>query len=78
MLDAFAEEVKDSRATLFLNWNNPLIQKLVIYSRTRNGRKLCLEILYVQNLLTGRFPMKGDEMALLNQNLIKLIEWGLA
>lgn len=77
MLDAFAEEVKNSRATLFLNWNNPLIQKL-IHLHQPERQKLCLEILYVQNLLTGRFPMKGDEMRLLNQNLIQLIEWGLA
>ncbi|MBR1554809.1 MAG: hypothetical protein IJ644_05365, partial [Oscillospiraceae bacterium] len=77
MLDAFAEEVKDSHATLFLNWNNPLIQKLIALENPQK-QKLCIEILYVQNLLTGRFPMQGGEMALLNQNLITLIEWGLA
>ena len=77
MLDSFAEEVKDSRATLFLNWNNELIQKL-INLKNPERQKVCIEILYVQNLLTGRFPMQGGEMALLNQNLIKLIEWGLA
>ncbi|MBR0483587.1 MAG: HSP90 family protein [Oscillospiraceae bacterium] len=77
MLDAFAEEVQDSQATLFLNWNNPLIQKLISLENPQK-QKLCIEILYVQNLLTGRFPMQGSEMAILNQNLITLIEWGLS
>ena len=77
MLDAFAEEIGESRATLFLNWNNPLIQKLLSLENAQK-QKLCIEILYVQNLLTGRFPMQGGEMALLNQNLITLIEWGIS
>jgi len=77
MLDAFEEEVSDSRATLFLNWNNDLIQKLIKIQNPER-QKVCIEILYIQNLLTGRFPMQGGEMTLLNQNLIKLIEWGLA
>ncbi len=76
MLNAFAEEVQDSKAALFLNWNNPLIQKLAGLDNPQQ-QKLCLEILYVQNLLTGRFPLRGDEMALLNQDLIQLIEWGI-
>ncbi len=77
MLSAFADEIKQSRATLFLNWNNNLIQKLLMIQNAER-QKICIEILYVQNLLTGRFPMQGGEMALLNENLIQLIEWGLA
>lgn len=77
MLDSFADEVQHSRATLFLNANNDLIQRL-IHLDNPERQKTCIEILYVQNLLTGRFPMQGGEMALLNQNLIKLIEWGLS
>ena len=77
MLDAFAEEVQDSHASLFLNWNNDLIQKLITLENPAR-QKTCMEILYVQHLLTGRFPLQGGEMTLLNQNLIKLIEWGLS
>lgn len=77
MLDAFAEEIKNHRATLFLNWRNPLIQRLA-YLDNPDKVKVCLEILYVQALLTGRFPLQGGEMALLNDNLIQLIEWGTA
>jgi len=77
MLNAFSDELGECRATLFLNWNNPLIQKLIALDAT-DRQKICLEILYIQNLLTGRFPMRGIEMALLNQNLISMIEWGLS
>ena len=77
MLDAFAEEIGEHQATLFLNWRNPLIKRL-IHLNNAEKVKSALEILYVQALLTGRFPLKGDEMALLNDNLIQLIEWGTA
>lgn len=76
MLDSFAKELHHSRATLFLNWTNPLIQKLISLNHPER-QKICLEILYVQNLLTGRFPLQGDEMALLNENLMQLIAWGI-
>ena len=75
MLSAFAEEIQDSRSTLFINWRNPLIQRLAGLDDPEKVR-VCLEILYVQALLTGRFPMQGGELALLNDNLIQLIEWG--
>ncbi|MDE5563735.1 MAG: HSP90 family protein, partial [Oscillospiraceae bacterium] len=77
MLDTFAEEIQESRATMFLNWSNPLIKKLAAV-HDQEKVQVCLEILYVQSLLTGRFPLQGDEMSLLNGNLIQLIEWGLA
>lgn len=75
MLSAFAQEIRQSRSTLYINWRNPLIQRLAGLEDDERVR-VCLEILYVQALLTGRFPMQGDEMALLNDNLIRLIEWG--
>lgn len=76
MLNSFAEELSQSRATLFLNWRNPLIQKLISLNNPER-QKICLEILYVQNLLTGRFPLQGNEMSLLNENLMQLIAWGI-
>ncbi len=76
MLDSFAEELDDHRAVLFLNWNNPLIRRLAVLDDPEKV-SVCLQILYVQALLTGRFPMRGGEMAVLNDNLIRLIEWGI-
>ncbi|MDE6729648.1 MAG: HSP90 family protein [Oscillospiraceae bacterium] len=76
MLDSFAEEYQHSDAVLYLNWNNELIQKLADLQNPERQR-ICLEILYIQNLLTGRFPLQGSEMQLLNDNLMQAISWGL-
>lgn len=75
MLDAFAEEIDSSEAVLYLNWSNPLIKRLAGI-RDQEKLRVCIEILYVQALLTGRFPMQGTELSMLNKNLIQLIEWG--
>ncbi len=77
MLDSFAEEIPSCSAMLYLNWNNPLIRRLAALGNQEKAA-VCLEILYVQTLLTGRFPLKGGELAVLNENLIQLIEWGIA
>ena len=77
MLSSFAEEFKDHRATLFLNWSAPLIRRLAALEDAEKVR-VCLQILYVQALLTGRFPLQGGEKALLNEDLIRLIEWGVS
>ena len=77
MLDAFAEEIEEHTAALYLNWSNPLIRRLAKLDDTEKIR-VCVEILYVQELLTGRFPLQGNELSLLNKNLIQLIEWGTA
>ena len=77
MLDAFAEEIEEHTAALYLNWSNPLIRRLAKLDDAEKIR-VCVEILYVQELLTGRFPLQGNELSLLNKNLIQLIEWGTA
>lgn len=77
MLSSFAREIQNPRAVLYLNWNNPLIQRLIALD-DMDKAMVCLEILYVQSLLTGRYPMQGNELSLLNDNLIQLIEWGIA
>lgn len=77
MLDAFAEEYhEDAIAKLYLNADNPLIQRLM---QIQDGEKLqcCLEILYVQALLTGGYPMRNNEMQLLNTDLLRLLNWAV-
>ncbi len=76
MLDSFAEEIDETNAVLYLNAGNPLIRKLM-HVADEQKLAVCIELLYVQALLTGRFPMRGGEMALLNDHLIQLIEWGI-
>lgn len=77
MLDAFAEEMEESTfSKIYFNVDNPLVQKLMMIT---DERKLgvCIEILYVQALLLGRFPLRNNEMEILNTGILKMIEWGL-
>jgi molecular chaperone HtpG len=63
-------------AQLCLNFNNPLVRKM---ARLRDRKLLprCIQMLYVQALLLGHHPLNAREMALLNEGLLGLIEWGI-
>ena len=77
MLDNFEKEIEaDSSAALYLNSNNPLIIKL---SESSDIEKLSVyaKIMYFQSLIAGGFPIRAAEMNIMNENLIKLIEWGI-
>ncbi|MCL2634116.1 MAG: HSP90 family protein [Oscillospiraceae bacterium] len=75
MFDAFEEELDkdDSHSTLYFNANNTLVQKII---NTHDEDKIAtmVQILYVQALLTGHFPVSGDDLELLNDGIIKLME----
>lgn len=60
-------------AQLCLNYDNPLIERL---SRLRNRDvvRRAVELLYVQSLLMGHFPLRAREMGVLNNGLLELIE----
>ena len=77
MLDAFASEYQEEAiAKLYLNTDNPLIQRLMTVSDTEKLH-CCIEILYVQALLTGGYPMRNHEMQILNSGLLRLLNWSL-
>ena len=77
MLNAFAEEyAEDAAAKLYLNTDNQLIQRLMQVHDSEK-RRCCLEILYIQALLTGGYPMRNHEMQLLNTDLLRLLNWSL-
>lgn len=62
-----------SNAQLCLNYHNDLIRKMArVTDRTRLQRSL--EMLYVQALLLGHYPLKEKEMSLLNDGLLSMIE----
>ena len=78
MLDAFKEETPaDTAAVLYFNYNNPLVKKLVACDDETEW-KLFVEILYVQALQIGGFALHNNEMAILNRNILKLMERGLS
>lgn len=65
MLDAFADE-----------YHEEVIARLM---QVADEEKMhcCLEILYVQALLTGGYPMRNNEMQLLNTDLLRLLDWSI-
>lgn len=76
-LTAFEDEIAaDASSVLYLNADNPLITKLASVS-DRDKLSVFIQILYVQALNSGGFPVSGNEMLRMNENLIKLIEWGI-
>jgi len=77
MLDAFSSELSaDSSSVLYLNAENPLVMKL---ADTDDPEKIevCAYIIYIQALIAGGFPVSAPELFMMNENLIKLLEWGL-
>ncbi len=77
VLDRIAETPSaDATAQLCLNYNNPLIRKIArLKSHVLTQRSV--EMLYVQALLLGHYPLKSKEMNLLSEGLLGLIELGV-
>lgn len=68
-----SQQFHSALAKLCFNFDNPLIQK-AIRSRNPELNRLIIELLYVQSLLLGHYPLKKQELELMNQGLIRLIE----
>ncbi len=65
-----------SKAQLCFNYNNPLITRLI---GTDSKELVCMsvEIIYIQSLLMGHYPLNPREMKLLNSSLLNLIDYKL-
>ena len=61
---------------LYFNYNNTLIKKLLDITDS-DIRKILVEVLYLQSLMIGHYPIGNKEMKLLSSNLTKLIELGI-
>ena len=73
MLSSFEEEISSRTvACLYLNTNNLIVRKL-IDCEDKEKIRCYIEILYVQSLLSGHFPLLHNEMKILNENLYKLM-----
>ena len=74
MLDSFAADISnDTAATLYFNYNNPVVKKIVEVN-DNELLKVIVEILYVQALQIGGFSLHNNEMGMLSRNIIKLID----
>ena len=73
MLSSFEESFRsDAKACLYFNTNNLVVKKLIA-SPVTEKTKACIEILYVNALLSGHFPLLNHEMKTLNDNLYTLM-----
>ncbi len=74
MLSSFEqEEEKNAAACLYFNTDNLIIQRLINHPDQKHT-DCCTEILYVQALLSGHFPLLHNELKTLNDNLYTLIK----
>lgn len=77
ILDRVAEQpAQDASAELCLNFSNPLVSRLAKLTR-KDLVQRAIEMLYVQSLLLGHFPLKAAEQRLLTDGLLGLIELGI-
>lgn len=77
MLDAFAEDIgDDTAAILYFNYENPLVKRLAAQENEADI-KLLVEILYIQALQIGGFPLHNNELGILNRNILALMEKGM-
>lgn len=76
MLGAFAQETQDAMATLYFNYKNPMVKKLAEVEQEAD-LKIFIEILYVQALQIGGFPLHRNETGILNRNIMTLMERAL-
>lgn len=76
VLGAFTPKVK-SVPTLCLNIDNELIQTLITLDDMVVFEAI-INILYVQSLLLGKYPVNNDEMNLFNESLYQLIIMGMS
>lgn len=61
-------------AHLYLNLDNELIKRLFTSGKTVKELSVIVNVLYIQALLSGHYPLKRKEMVLMNQNMLRILE----
>ena len=65
----------DSLAQLCFNYRNPVVYKIT-RMQDQDLLRLSIQMLYVQAILLSHRPLNSKEMTLLNEGLLRFIEWG--
>lgn len=63
-------------ARLCYNYNNPIVRKAVA-SGDPALQKICIELFYTQSLLMGNHPLNAEELKLMNDSLMRFMNYGL-
>jgi molecular chaperone HtpG len=66
---------EDALAQLCFNYRNPVVYKIT-RMQDQNLLRLSIQMLYVQAILLSHRPLNSKEMSLLNEGLLRFIEWG--
>ncbi|MBC2182480.1 HSP90 family protein [Listeria sp. FSL L7-0233] len=61
-------------AHLYLNLDNELIKRLFSSGKSVDELSVIVNVLYIQALLLGHYPLKRKEMVLMNQNMLRILE----
>ncbi|HAC1521881.1 HSP90 family protein [Listeria monocytogenes] len=61
-------------AHLYLNLDNELIKRLFTSEKTVKELSVIVNVLYIQALLLGHYPLKRKEMVLMNQNMLRILD----
>ncbi|MBP1990444.1 HSP90 family protein [Paenibacillus eucommiae] len=64
-------------AKLYFNLDNPMIARIAD-SSDKVMLPIAIEMLYVNALMMGHYPMSREELAVLNKGIVRFIDWGLA
>lgn len=64
-------------STLYLNLDNPIVSR-VFETNDEALLAMTVEMLYVNALMMGHYPMNKQELASLNRGILRFLEWGLA
>ena len=65
----------DSLAQLCFNYRNPVVYKIT-KMKDQELLRLSIQMLYVQAILLSHRPLNAKEMTVLNEGLLRFIEWG--
>lgn len=64
-------------STLYFNLDNPLVSR-VFSAGNQAMLQQAVEMLYVNALMIGHYPMSRQELGLMNQGIVRFIDWGLS
>jgi molecular chaperone HtpG len=74
ILGSLQEEEQAPLAQLYLNFHNEVVQSVFCSGKSEATIASVVEVLYVQALLMGHYPLKQNEVKLMNQGLLSIIK----
>lgn len=77
VLGSLGNVIKETAyATIYFNLNNPVVEK-VFNLTNKEMMQSAIQMLYCNALMMGHYSMSRREMALLNQGIVRFIDWGI-